>query len=87
MNLWKASTFALTLALGAVVGTSSINMTSAEPQPNMKLALVRLREARHGLVVAAHDHGGHRTRAVQLTEGAIMEVEDGIAWAATHDKK
>jgi hypothetical protein len=84
MNLWKASTVALTLALGVVAGGSFIATASAGEQPHMQSALDHLKAAKTALEAASHDHGGHRAKALKATEAAIKEVEEGIDWAAKH---
>ena len=83
MHLWKASTLALTLALGVVVGGS---IAAAHEQPHMQSALDHLKAAKTALQAASHDHGGHRSKALKLTEQAIKEVQDGIEFASKHDK-
>jgi uncharacterized membrane-anchored protein YhcB (DUF1043 family) len=87
MNLWKASTIGLVLAFGVVVGGSAVKLADAEPQAHMHTALTRLKEAHDALKSAVHDHGGHRAKALELTNKAIKEVEEGIAWAKEHDGK
>ena len=81
MHLWKASTLALTLALGMLVGGS---IAAAHEQPHMHSALDHLKAAKTALEAASHDHGGHRTKALKLTEQAIKEVQEGIEWAEKH---
>ncbi len=83
MNPWKMSTLALTVALGTVIATGFVPSADAE-QPQMQEALARLREAKSHLERAAHDHGGHRTKAIEATKAAMIETELGIAWAAEH---
>ena len=83
MNLWKASTLALTLALGVVAG-ATIPTARAGEQPRMQSALEHLKAARSALESAAHDHGGHRAKAMKLTEQAIHEVDEGIEFAEKH---
>jgi hypothetical protein len=48
-------------------------------QPHMHSALGDLQNARNELNAAAHDKGGHRSRAAQLVDEAIGEVHAGIA--------
>ena len=55
-----------------------------QPQPEMTEAIRNLREALRNLEAASHDKGGHRTRAVELTNQAIVEVEAGIQYDNTH---
>jgi cytochrome c556 len=84
MNLWKVSTIALTLALGTVAGGSLVNAAPADDQPHMQSALDHLKAAKTALDAAAHDHGGHRAKAVKATELAISEVQQGIDYAKQH---
>lgn len=56
----------------------------AEKQPKMEEALVHLRYALASLKAASHDKGGHRAKAVELTEKAIEEVNKGIAFDDKH---
>ncbi len=50
----------------------------AEPQPNMKKALVSLEDAKNHLEKATADKGGHRVKAMALITDAISEVKAGI---------
>lgn len=56
----------------------------AEKQPKMEEALVHLRYALAALNGATHDKGGHRAKAVELTQKAIEEVNKGIAFDEKH---
>jgi hypothetical protein len=47
-------------------------------QPNMESALDSLLSAKSSLERAAHNKGGHRVRALELTNQAINEVQMGI---------
>jgi hypothetical protein len=51
-----------------------------EGQPHMWRAIVALREARKHLVEAKHDKGGDRLQAISLTQQAIDELRQGIAF-------
>jgi hypothetical protein len=82
-TVWKTSTLVLAGALAYVVGTSG-NDASAEPQPHMKEALETLRAARAQLDKANPDKGGHRVKAIALTDQAIDEVKAGIEFDDTH---
>jgi hypothetical protein len=84
MNIWKASTLALTLALGVMASGSLVRAAEAEDQPHMQAALDHLKAARTALETAAHDHGGHRKAALEATKTAIKEVEEGIDFARKH---
>jgi hypothetical protein len=52
--------------------------TGCAGQPNMRSALDSLEAARSSLERAAHNKGGHRVRALELTNQAINEVQMGI---------
>lgn len=80
MNFWKATTLALLLVLGVVLGGNAIRNAAAEKQPHMEKALVALKEARDQLKTATADKGGHRVAALEHTNAAIAEVEKGIAF-------
>src|SRR5262245_32029435 len=80
MTIWKASTMALTAAMAMGIGSSAIGTAEADPQPTMVAALERLNGAKQKLEAAQHDKGGHRAKALQLTNDAIEEVKKGIAF-------
>ena len=84
MNGWKVSTIALSVALGAVIGTSAVHPASAEPQPRMEDALAKLQDAKGWLERAADDKGGHKGKAIGYVNQAIDETHAGIKWANEH---
>jgi hypothetical protein len=84
MNVWKATTLALTLALGLGAESSLVRAAEVDDQPHMQSALDHLKAAKAALEAAAHDHGGHRKAALDATKTAIKEVEDGIDYARKH---
>lgn len=53
-------------------------------QPRMQAALEHLRLAKGELERADRDKGGHRERALRLTNDAIAEVEKGINYDRRH---
>jgi hypothetical protein len=59
-------------------------LAKAENQPHMRAALEQLRAARQSLEKADPDKGGHRAKAIELVNGAIRQVEQGIGYANTH---
>lgn len=69
-------TVALTLA--SVAGYHAL---AQENQPHMRAALHHLQEARKELDAAEQDKGGHRAKAIDLTQSAIDEVKAGIGFA------
>lgn len=82
-TIWKTSTLVLAGALAYVLGTGG-NDASAEPQPHMKEALETLRTARAQLDKATADKGGHRAKAIVLTDQAIDEVKAGVEFDDAH---
>jgi hypothetical protein len=68
------------IGLGALAAWPS----KAENQPHMHSALGHLRAARKSLEEADTDKGGHRTKAIQLVDQAIRQVEEGIEFANRH---
>ena len=50
----------------------------------MDAALVLLQNARGELQAATPNKGGHREAAIGLIDQAIVQVREGIAFAATH---
>ncbi|HVM99462.1 MAG TPA: hypothetical protein VMT68_04525 [Caulobacteraceae bacterium] len=67
---------AAALAVGAGIGFG----VGAQPnQPHMQNALSSLQSAASELKVALHNKGGHRVKALNLTNQAITEVQAGIA--------
>ena len=84
MNAWKISTLGLALVLSMVVGRDMVGRAGAEPQPHMKSALSSLEAALGQLQKASADKGGHRVKAIELTQGAIEQVKQGIAFDNKH---
>jgi hypothetical protein len=68
---------------GVLSALAGARQVSAD-QPHMKAALDELRAARKELEMALHDKGGHREKALQLTNDAITQVERGIEYDRTH---
>jgi hypothetical protein len=100
MNIWKASTVGLVVALGVVAGRDAFHSASASTaaeksptsvgydwgmeQPHMDRALNDLRGARHSLEVASENKGGWRILALKHTDEAIAEVVRGIEYGKNH---
>lgn len=60
------------------------NHAHAERQPRMRDALGHLEKALTSLKNANSDKGGHRVKAIGLTEQAISEVREGIKFDNQH---
>lgn len=74
-NPWKLTS----LGLAALLATSvAVPLVGADPQPKMRAALDYLNAAEKSLQQAAHDKGGHRKKALELTQAAIQQVKAGI---------
>ena len=74
MNRTKAMSVVLVLL-------AAMSLTAFAGQPNMDAALGHLRAARAALVRATPNKAGHRERAIELVDRAIVQVEEGKAAA------
>jgi hypothetical protein len=75
MTMIKTSTVIL-------LSICTVGLSSAfARQPHMDRALAHLRAARAELQAAEANKGGHRERAMELTNRAIAQVEEGIRFA------
>jgi hypothetical protein len=72
------------LLLVLTLGTGFIAGRATAAQPHMTAALDHLRLARASLEKAEADKGGHRAAAIDLTDRAIHEVEEGMGYARRH---
>ena len=86
-NPWKVSTLVLAGALALVVSQGSVQEASAASQPHMKSAQAMLKSAKEQLQKATSDKGGHRVKAVSLTNDAIDQVQKGIEYDNKNEKK
>ncbi len=68
-NPWKPTSFTLAALLVASLGMKS---AGADRQPLMQDPLARLKQARVVLKNATVDKGGHRAKAIELTDAAIV---------------
>jgi len=55
-----------------------------ERQPHMQAALHHLEQAAQELQAAERDKGGHREKALELTNQAMAHVREGIEFANHH---
>jgi uncharacterized membrane-anchored protein YhcB (DUF1043 family) len=72
------------IALVVILATGFIAGRASADQPRMQAALEHLRLAKVELEKATADKGGHRAKAMALTNDAIAEVERGIAYDRRH---
>lgn len=84
VNIWKVSTVVLAVALAAVVSSSGVKSAQAENQPHMQAAMTALKAAKEQLQKATADKGGHRVKAIELTNAAIAETQKGIDYDDKH---
>jgi hypothetical protein len=75
--------FAILLVTVAIGAGFLAGRVSAD-QPHMQSALEHLRRAKGELERADTDKGGHRARALDLTNDAIVQVEKGIGYDRRH---
>jgi hypothetical protein len=54
-------------------------------QPNMESAKMNLQNAKANLLMAEHNKGGHRTKAINFINQAISQVNKGINFARRHN--
>ena len=57
-----------------------------ERQPHMEAALHHLEQAASELQQAERDKGGHRAKALELTNQAIKHVQQGMAYDNRHER-
>ena len=79
-----ARRFFISLALLVVLATGFLAGRASADQPHMQAALEHLRAAKVELEAATPDKGGHRAKAIALTNDAIVQVEKGIAYDRNH---
>jgi hypothetical protein len=71
---------AIKTSLAIVIAITAFGMNQARAdQPHMRRALEHLRAARAELATAEHNKGGWRIRALENTDRAIRETENGMA--------
>lgn len=69
---------ALIFLTGCIAGRLSAD------QPHMQAAMEHLRMAKGELEKADEDKGGHRVKAIKLTNEAMEQVEKGMAFDRHH---
>lgn len=79
-----ARRFFSVLALLVVLGAGFVAGRASADQPHMQAALGHLRSAKAELEAATSDKGGHRAKAIALTNDAIAQVERGIGYDRRH---
>jgi hypothetical protein len=72
------------VVIGALIASSFGIGYAIGAQPHMDAALALLQNTRGELEAAVPNKGGHRERAIGLVDQAIVQIREGIAFAATH---
>jgi hypothetical protein len=72
------------LALGVLLLAGFVAGQANADQPHMVAARDHLRAARAELQAADADKGGHRVKAIERVNEAIVEVDRGIEYDRTH---
>lgn len=80
----KVRRFVAALLVTLGVGAGFVAGRASADQPRMQAALEHLRQAKEELEHADRDKGGHRERALRLTNDAIREVEKGVHFDRRH---
>jgi len=92
------SAVAILLALGLVLGGSSLALTQEKPparpgggrggeHPHIHMAMRALHRAAEQLEQAPHDFGGHRAKALALIRQADKELQEALAYAKAKPPK
>lgn len=79
-NLMWLAVAALAIALVFPLA-GALRGQGREPHPEIYAALRALQNARQHLQHGAHDFGGHRAQALQLTNQAIQECRQALQYA------
>jgi hypothetical protein len=74
----------IVLLAATLVGVGFYAGRALADQPHMHAALKDLQAAKASLETAANDKGGHRAKALELVNGAIAEVREGIEFDRKH---
>ncbi|QSQ20144.1 hypothetical protein JY651_33410 [Pyxidicoccus parkwayensis] len=74
----------LVAATAAFLLGGFVNHAYADRQPKMRDAVAHLERALTSLKNASADKGGHRVKAIELTEAALNEVREGIKFDNQH---
>ncbi|HXH93785.1 MAG TPA: hypothetical protein VNN25_19555 [Thermoanaerobaculia bacterium] len=80
----KLSRLVIALLIFTAIASGFIAGHAIADQPHMQSALEHLRLAKGELELADRDKGGHREKALRLTNDAIAETERGIAYDRHH---
>ena len=78
----RGAVLGFALGMGMALAGGAVVTSAVAYQGNMEAALEQLRGARASLEQATPNKGGHREAAIGLIDQAIVQVKEGIAFAA-----
>jgi hypothetical protein len=67
-----------TTGSAAPMGQKAEHRERKEQHPAIHAAMIKLRAAKANLEKAAHDYGGHRTKAIEAINAALRELEEAL---------
>lgn len=80
--LSRGAVLGFALGMGVALAGGAVVTSAMAYQGDMEAALEQLRGARASLERAVPNKGGHREAAMGLIDQAIVQVKEGIAFAA-----
>lgn len=80
--LSRGAVLGFALGMGVALAGGAVVTSAVAYQGDMEAALEQLRGARASLERAVPNKGGHREAAMGLIDQAIVQVKEGIAFAA-----
>lgn len=80
--LSRGAVLGFALGMGVALAGGAVVTSAVAYQGDMEAALEQLRGARASLERAVPNKGGHREAAIGLVDQAIVQVKEGIAFAA-----
>lgn len=81
-DMTKPARTRVSLILVSLLAMAAVGFAAgyvAAGQPHMHTALDALQTARSELQLSTHNKGGHRVKALELVNAAIVQVRRGIA--------
>ena len=76
-------TAVVALVMGVVIGAAGTGWT-LDRHPHIVAAQKSLAAAERQILEAVHHYGGHRAKALELTQQARVELRDALEYARAH---
>lgn len=76
-------TAVVALAMGVVIGVAGTGWTQGR-HPHIVAAQKSLAAAERQILESSHHYGGHRAKALELTQQARVELRDALEYARAH---